>query len=150
MVLTNLITSNPISYMVVSFILVLLQLQVQCQEREKERVHITIHKFQSQGKALNWMLPQISSDIHSLQKKGWWTMIISPVKFKPDGINIKEIILKSTWHTHLKHSKTYACILEKLNNPPYGFCTHLLFASSIFLVFSDLFYIKYPGSSKSI
>ena len=39
------------------------------------------------------------------QVQGWWNMIISPVKYQPHGINIKEILLKSSWHTYLKHSK---------------------------------------------
>ena len=35
------------------------------------------------------------------------TMILSPVKSQPDGRNVREILLKISWHTHLKHSKAY-------------------------------------------
>ena len=65
-------------------------------------------------------------------------MILSTVKFQPDGINVTEILLKSSWHTHLKYSKPYIFILQKLKNPPYGFCTPLFFASAIILIFGGL------------
>ena len=35
------------------------------------------------------------------QVQGWWTMILSPVKYQTNVINVREIILKSSWHTHL-------------------------------------------------
>ena len=65
-------------------------------------------------------------------------MILSPGKAQPYGINNIEIIFKRSWHTHLKHSKPYTFILQKVNNPSDGFYTHLLFVSAIILIFVGL------------
>ena len=65
-------------------------------------------------------------------------MILIPVKAKPDGINVTEILLKSSWKTHLKHSKPYILILQKVKNPSDGFCTYLFFLLEIILIFGDL------------
>ena len=72
--------------------------------------------------------------------QGWWTNILIPVKAQPYGSNTKEIILKISWHINLKNSKPYTYILQKLKNPPDGFCTHQLFASTIILIFGGLFF----------
>ena len=64
-----------------------------------------------------------------------WNMIISPVKYQLDGSNLTEILLKSSCHTHLKHSKPYMFILQQLKKPPDGSFTRLFFASSIILIF---------------
>ena len=66
-------------------------------------------------------------------------MILISVKYQLDGSNVKEIILKSSWHTHLKHSKPCTCILQKVKNPPDGFSTSLLFASATIPIFVGLF-----------
>ena len=66
-------------------------------------------------------------------------MIMIPVKSQPDGSNFREIILKISWHTQLKYSKPYTFILQKVKNLPDGLCTHLFFASSIILIFGDIF-----------
>ena len=73
------------------------------------------------------------------QVQGWWTMIIIPVESQPDGSNGTEILLKSSWHTHLKHYNPYIFILQKVKEPPYGFSTHIFFASAIILRFGGLF-----------
>ena len=75
----------------------------------------------------------------SYQVQGWRNMIISTVKYQPDGINVIEILLKSSWYTHQKHFKTYLFILQKVKNPPDGFCTNLFFASATILQFGGLF-----------
>ena len=62
-------------------------------------------------------------------------MVLSTVKTQPDGRNVTEILLKISWNTHLKHYKPYMFILQKVNKPPYGFCTNLFFASAIILIF---------------
>ena len=41
------------------------------------------------------------------QIQGWRTMILKPVKYQPDGSNVREIIIKRLWYIHLKYSKTY-------------------------------------------
>ena len=73
------------------------------------------------------------------QAQEWWTMIISPLKTQPYGSNVTEILLKSSWHTHLKYSNPYILILQITKKPPDGFFTHLLFASTIILIFGGLF-----------
>ena len=62
-------------------------------------------------------------------------MIPISVKDQPYGIYFKEILPKSSWHTHLKHSNSYTFILQKVKNPPDGFYTHLFFSLSIILLF---------------
>ena len=64
-------------------------------------------------------------------------MIIIPLKAQPDYINVREIILKSSWNTHLKHSNPYTFFF-KLNKPLDVFCTHLLFSSGIILIFGGI------------
>ena len=65
-------------------------------------------------------------------------MIQSPIKFQPDSINIKEILPKISWHTHLKNSKPYTLILQTAETPLDGFFTCLFFALTIILTFSGL------------
>ena len=72
------------------------------------------------------------------QVQGWWTRILSTIKYQPYGINAKEILLKRSWHKHLKHSNPYKFVLQTDNNPPYGFCTHIFFAKTIILIFSGI------------
>ena len=66
-------------------------------------------------------------------------MILIPLKYQLDGINAIKIIFKSSWHTHMKHYKPYTVILKTAKNPSYGFCAHILYASTIILIFSGLF-----------
>ena len=66
-------------------------------------------------------------------------MILSPVKAQPYGSNVTEILLKRSWHTHLKHSKPFMIILQKLKKTPDGFFSHVFFASAINLTFGGLF-----------
>ena len=80
-------------------------------------------KYQAQSKALNWVLPQISSGIHCLTSVSVVEHDYRSSKYQLDGRNFKEIILNSTWYTHLKHSEQYTFILQKLKKPPDRFCT---------------------------
>ena len=66
-------------------------------------------------------------------------MILSPVKAEPDGKSFIEVLLKSSWHRHLKHSKPYTFIKKRLKKPPNGLCNLLLFASAKILIFGGLF-----------
>ena len=52
-------------------------------------------------------------------------MILSPVKYQPDGSNVTEMLPKSSWNTHINNSKPYMFISQEMKKPPYGFCTHL-------------------------
>ena len=74
------------------------------------------------------------------QVQGWCTMIIITLKSQTNVSNVWEIILKRSWHTHLKHSKPYIFILQKVKNTPDGFCAHLLFALVIIIIFGGLFF----------
>ena len=65
--------------------------------------------------------------------------MLIPVKYQAYGINVTEIIPKSSWHTHLKHYKPYMFILQKLKKPQNGLCTNLFFDSEIILIFGGLF-----------
>ena len=85
------------------------------------------------------MLPQISSDIHYLPSKRVVDHKYKSSKYQPYGRNVIEILLKSSWNTHLKHSNPYTFILKKVKKPPYGFHTHLFFASEIILIFGGIF-----------
>ena len=77
--------------------------------------------------------------LNEYQVTGWWTIILGPVKAQPHVINVTEILLKISWHTHLNYSKTYIFILQKVKNPPDGFFFHIFFALSIILIFCGLF-----------
>ena len=54
-------------------------------------------------------------------------MIIILDKSQPGGNCVKEIMHKSTWHTHLFFSHPYASIVQKLKKLPDVFFTHILF-----------------------
>ena len=69
------------------------------------------------------------------QVQGWWNMILSSVKYQPDGNNVTKIILKISFKTHLKHSNPYMFISKKVKKPPDGFFTHLFFALATILLF---------------
>ena len=66
-------------------------------------------------------------------------MIISKVTNQPDVSNIRVILLKRSWNTHIKHSNQYILILQKVNKLPDGMFNHLLFASKTILIFDGLF-----------
>ena len=73
------------------------------------------------------------------QLKWWWSMILCPVKPPSDGRNITEILPKSSCHTHLKHSKPYIFILQKVKKRSYGSLNRLFFYSAITLTFGGSF-----------
>ena len=73
------------------------------------------------------------------QLQGWWTMIISSVNAQSYGINVGDIIIKISWHTHLKHYMPYTFILQKVNKSPDGFCTHIFFALKMILIFGGIY-----------
>ena len=79
------------------------------------------------------MLTQISPDIHFLQS----TKVMDH-DYK-SGINVIQILLKNSWHTHLKYYNTYTFIVQKENKPRYGFCTRLCLSTSIILIFVGIF-----------
>ena len=76
-----------------------------------------------------------SSYIHCLLSKIVEDSDSKSSKISSIGRNVREIILQSSWHKYLKHSKPYKFILSKVKKPLYGFCTHLFFASTIILIF---------------
>ena len=73
------------------------------------------------------------------QVHGWRTMITGPVKSQQYGRYVREILLKISWNTQLKHSKPCKIILQKVKKPPDGFYTCIFFASAIILIFGGLF-----------
>ena len=66
-------------------------------------------------------------------------MILSTLKYQADGINVTEILVKRSWHTHMKHSKPYIFVLQKVKKPPDRFFNCLFFSSEIILISSGLF-----------
>ena len=66
-------------------------------------------------------------------------MVLRIVKSQLDGIKVKEIILKSTWKTYLRHSETYSFILQRFNNRTHGFCTRIFFALETIVKFGSRF-----------
>ena len=64
--ITNIISSNPIPHLVVTFNLVPLHWKAQFQEKDRKRVSTTTHKVQAQRNSYIWILPQISPYIHNL------------------------------------------------------------------------------------
>ena len=137
--ITDLIAFNPITHVVVIFILVPKLLQKsQFKTRERTREPETIKVFQGKGKAQNWMLPQIFSDIHHLPSTSPENDDFKYSKISTLWNQWKEIIIKITCHTRLIHPNTYSLILQQVKKPPYGFCTHLFFSSEIILIFSGL------------
>ena len=85
------------------------------------------------------MIPQTSSDLHCLPS----------IRLVYKNTNLNKIstrcylgiksILKSSWHTHLKHFKPNTFIIQTVKNPPDRFCTYILFASKIILIYSGIF-----------
>ena len=47
------------------------------------------------------------------QVQGWWNMVIIPVRFQPDGSNIRKVLINISWHTQLRDSKPYTFIVQK-------------------------------------
>ena len=86
------------------------------------------------------MLPQISYDIKCLTRTR-----AAYHDFNPGIISIrwyeglKIYILNISCHTHIKHSKPYIFIIQKVNKPPDVFYNHLLFESEIIITFSGIF-----------
>ena len=76
-------------------------------------------------------------------------MILSPLKSQPNGRNVREILHKSSWNTHLKHSNPYTVMLPKVKKLPEGFCTYLFFASAIILIFGGLFLHRFSRLLKA-
>ena len=106
--------------------------------RRKEDIYKLIN-FNHKGKHKVGYYPKSLLVFTTYQVQGWWTMILIPVKYQPDDNNVREIILKSSSHTHLKYSKLYTLILQKVKKPPDEFFTNILFASEIILIFGGLF-----------
>ena len=109
-----------------------------------------IRNFNHQGKHKIGCYPKYITRSNAYQVQVWWNIILSPVKYQLDGINVTENILKISCHTYLKHSKPYIFILQKVKKPPDGFLTHLLFSSANILTFGGLFLHKLCGIPKSI
>ena len=65
-------------------------------------------------------------------------MPIIPVKYQPFGINVREIPLRISWQTYIKHSKPYIFIIKKQRSLQMDF-SHLLFYSAVILIFGGLF-----------
>ena len=70
-------------------------------KRERQK----LRDFRHKGKHKIVCYPKYLLLFAAYQVQGWWTMIISPLKDQLYGINFTEIILNSSWHTHLKYSK---------------------------------------------
>ena len=137
--LTNNISSNPIPHMVVLFLLVPLHWQENVKRGGVKGYRQQLRNFKHKGKYKIRCYPKSLLIFTAYQVHVWCTIIISPVKSQQDGSNVTEILLDGTWNTHLKHSKPCIFILQKLKNPPYGFCNHLFFFSAIILIFGGLF-----------
>ena len=107
-----------------------------------------LRNFKHKGKHKIGCYPKSLLILTAYQVQGRRTIIIIPVKYQAYGRNVTYILLKSSWHTHLKHSKPYIFNLEKVMNPPYGFLvlSSLPHQSSKSLVIC--FYIGYLGNSK--
>ena len=88
------------------------------------------------------MLTQISSNINCIPSTRVAEHDYKPIKDQPDFRNVTEIILNSSWNTHLNNSKPNMFILQKVKNTVDGFCTHLFFDSAIILTFGDLSFDK--------
>ena len=98
--ITNNMSSNPGPHMGVTFI-------------KRWRVKVDRHQLRNckhKGKHKIGCHTKSLVLFTAYQLQGWWTMILSTVKYQTYGINIREIILKSSWHTHLKNSRSYTFI----------------------------------------
>ena len=104
-----------------------------------------IRNFNHQGKHKIGCYPKYITRSNAYQVQVWWNIILNPVKYQLDVRNVTEILLNISCHTHLKHSKPYMFILQKLKKPTDGSVTHLFFASAIILVFVVYFYIGSPS-----
>ena len=62
-----------------------------------------------------------------------------PKSDQPYGKNVKEILLKISWHTHIKNPKPYPFIIQTMKKPLDGLCNHILFASTLILIFKGIF-----------
>ena len=135
----NNISSNPIPHMVVPLLLVPPHWQENSKIGRGKGERKQLRKFKHKGKHKIVCCPKYILIFTAYQVQGWWTIILSPVKSQPDGRNVTEIIPKRSCPTHLKKSNPYMFILQTVTKPPYGFCTHLFFASGIILIFGGLF-----------
>ena len=128
-IISNNMSSNTCHHMVVPVFLFLYidKHNVKLGRGKMERQQL--RHFKHKWKHKIGCYPKSLLILTAYQVHGWWTMILIPVKYQPDGSNVREIIFKISWHEHIKHSKPYTFILQKVNKPPDGFCTHLFFAS---------------------
>ena len=144
-ILTNNITWGTSPHIVVKFLLVPIHWQEKCRVKENKIRNTGTKKLQAQGKNKIWCYPKYILIFTAYQVQERWNMILNPVKHQLDGIHVREIVLKSSWYTHIKHSKPYTFILQKVKKPPDLFCTHLFFDSAMIIIFIGLF-LHHPYS----
>ena len=108
-------------------------------ERERKRVHTKIKKLLSQRKTYNWMLPQISYNIHLLQST---RVLYHNYNYSKISTSLQQCYRNSTQELMTHTPKTFQDIhiyFTKVKKHPDGIFTHIFFASSIILIFSRVF-----------
>ena len=112
-IITNNFSCNLSTYKVVVFLLVPLHWQENFKRATVNEVRQEPTNFKDKIKHRIGCYPKYLLIFTSYQVQGWRKMIIIPVIYQPDGSNVTEILLKRSWHTHLKNSKPYIFILRK-------------------------------------
>ena len=111
--LNNNIFSNPIPHIVLPFLLVPLHWEENVKrgilKGERQQLRNSKHKVKHKIECY----PKSLMVFTAYQVQGWWTIIISPVKSQPDGINVREVLLNISWSTHLKHYNPCIFIYRK-------------------------------------
>ena len=113
-VINTIITFNTIPHMAVIFILVPTHRQENVKRGRVKRNRQQLINFNHKEKHKIGFYTKHILIFSAYQVQGWWNMIVSPVKDQLYGGHFKEILLKSSWHTHLQQYTPYIFILQKL------------------------------------
>ena len=119
-IIFNIIDYNPNPHMVVPFFWLLYIDKHNVKWGRQKGDRRKLRNFKCKGKQKIRCYPKYLLIITAYHVQGWWTMILSPVKFHPDGSNVRTFLIKILCHTHVKHSTPYAFILQKVKNTPDG------------------------------
>ena len=112
-ILTDNIYYNSISHMLVPFYWFFCIGKKNAKRGREKGDKNKIIKFKHRGKHDFGCYHKSLLIFTAYQVQGRWAVIITPLWVQPDGRNVREILLKRSCHTHLKHSKTYTFILQK-------------------------------------
>ena len=119
--ITTIITSNASPHMVVPFPWFLYTENSNSKQGIVKGYRKQLRHFKHREKHKIIIYPKYLLIFTTYHVQGLCTMILFTLKYQPDVRHVKEIIIKISWYTHLKHTNPYIFILQSVNNPSNGF-----------------------------